>query len=342
MIFPPMILAVALAAPGIFADQKPEQTIPPSSLPAEVVVARVDGQPITDKQVLNAINQIAQSRQDQLTPDQLQTKEVFLFSGALNSLIENQLLLNEARARKIAPSQFSIDREFLYYRGRFPDINSYRRALAAQGLDEAQLLKNIETDLTLNQLLRESAPFSEATDADVRKFYDTNPQYFEEQPAQIHLAHIFLKVESSAAPRKKAEVKKRLEDLRAEIGNGKMSFEEAAVKFSEDRENAAKGGEWGTFKAGELLSEIEQVAYATQPGTLSPIIETDFGFQLLKIFEVTPAAMTPLAKVRENIKASLDQWARESARAKFIETLKSKAKIEQLVSAAEWNKRFAK
>ena len=135
---------------------------------------------------------------------------------------------------------------------------------------------------------------------------------------------------------------KTAENVRAEIGNGKMTFEVAAAKFSDDKENAAKGGEWGTFKAGELLAEIERVAYETKPGTLSPVIETDFGFQLLKVFEITPASRIPLDGVRENVKNSLDQAAKQDAYAKFVESLKSKARIEYLVSVAEWNKRFGK
>ena len=102
MVFHSVVLALALVNPAITIAQMPGQNVPLSPPFADTVVAKVDGQPITDRQVLNAIDQIVQSQQ--LTSDQLKNKETTFFGSALNVLIENLLLLNEAKAKKSPPA----------------------------------------------------------------------------------------------------------------------------------------------------------------------------------------------------------------------------------------------
>lgn len=178
------------------------------------------------------------------------------------------------------------------------------------------------------------------TDAEIKKFYDDNPQYFKVQD-QVHAAHILLKVDPNAAPEKKAEVKGKLEAIRAEIESKKITFAEAAAKYSEDPGSAKNGGDLGFFPRGKMVKPFEDAAFSTKPGTLSPVIETQYGCHLISVIELKPAGTIPFDQSAGNIKNFLERKAKQEAAQKHIAELRAKTKIDTLMTVEEWNKRHA-
>src|SRR5216117_1715337 len=148
------------------------------------VIVRVQGQPITEKQVLEAIGQIA--RGGQRTPEQLQKKDVALFKDAVENLTRFALLRKEAQERQLTVDKAKLDAAVQEIVKRFPSEAEFRKALAAQGVSEADMRKSMEENLLFNQVL-ETALKDQAgpSDEQVKKFYDENPQYFA-APEQVH------------------------------------------------------------------------------------------------------------------------------------------------------------
>ena len=304
------------------------------------VVVKVLGESITERQILNTINQIAQARQQQATPQQLQQKDTVFYKDALETLIGGILLKNEGKDKNIIADKAKVDQTFQSVKGQFPTEEAFQKAMASQGVKEADVRKSIEEGIVIQQVLDLALKNIPAvSDAEIQKFYNENPKYFDELE-QVHAAHIFMRVDKSATPEQKAEIRKKLEAIRADIESKKITFAEAAAKNSDDKQNAQAGGDLGTFKHGEnVIPAIENAAFSAKPGTLTPIVETEFGFHLINVIEYKPAAKTPLEKVLPNIKNFLDQKAKQEATQKYVGGLKAKAKIETVMADEEWNKR---
>ncbi len=121
------------------------------------------------------------------------------------------------------------------------------------------------------------------SDADVRRYYDENKDYFDE--VLVHASHIVLKVGKNAPEADKKAAREKLQAIRADIVAGKIDFAEAAKRFSQDA-TAADGGDLGTFPRKMVMAEsIAKVAFALPVNGISDVVETEFGLQLIKVTE---------------------------------------------------------
>jgi peptidyl-prolyl cis-trans isomerase C len=303
------------------------------------VVARVYGVPITEEQVLNGISQLAQ--QQQLSPEQMKQKDILFFKEVLDRQIGMYLLKNEAKAQQITVDKTKVDEYFQNLIKNFPSEADFRKVLELQGVTEATLRAAIEDVVISQQVLDANVKdVPAATEADVKKFYDDNPQYFQ-KPESVHAAHILLRVAPDSTPEMKAETKKKLEAIRADIESTKITFAEAATKYSEDKGSAASGGDLGSFPRGRVAKPLEDMAFGTKPGSLSPVFETQFGYHIVSVSEITPPGKATLDESRNNIQKFLESQSKQAAAQKYISGLREKAKIEILMTEDDWKQRRA-
>lgn len=339
-----MYLLLIIAALCLTAQA--QQQTPPASTPApsaeaaagtDLVVVRVAGEPITEKHVVAAIN--ALSRQKQLPADTQQERNVNLFKGAVDNIVIATLLKNEARRQNLEPDQEKVEQQWQQNLKKFSSQADFQKALAAQGLTDVQLRKNIEENMKMQQVLDLAAKNAQpVTDADVQKFYDDNSQKFSRQE-QVHAAHILLQVDKNNTPEQKAEIKKKLEDIRAEIVSKSITFADAAAKYSQDSADAKQGGNLGFFTRGQMVQPFEEAAFGAEPGSLSQVVETQFGYHLIQVIEKKPAGKIQFEEVKADIKRLLDQMSVRKATQEYVNDLKAKATIENFMTAEEFIKR---
>jgi len=316
----------------------------PQAAASDSLVVKVLGESITEKQVLDAINQflVQRARSQPITQEQIQQKDTLFYRDALDTLIGTILFKHEAKERNLVVDKAKVDEAFQSMKAQYPNEEAFQKALDAQGLKEADLRNSIETNLLCQQVLDIIAKnLPPPTDAEIQKFYYENPKYFG-SPEQVHAAHIFLRAGQNATPEQKTEIRKRLETIRGDIESNKINFAEAAIKNSEDKANAPNGGDLGMIKRGDVLKPIEDAVFGAKPGTLTPIVETEYGYHLINIIEIKPAGTMPLETVKPKIVNFLEHQALQAATTKHIDDLKAKAKVEIVMSDEEWNKRHTR
>ena len=137
-------------------------------------------------------------------------------------------------------------------------------------------------------------------DADVKAYYEQNKGRFGVDE-QRRASHILFAPDGGdkAAARKKAEA--ALAALKANPGD----FAKIAKEQSKDPGSAAQGGDLGFFGKGMMVKPFEEVAFTLKPGETSDIVETDFGFHIIRVTEVKPAQVKPLEEVRADIEKDL-------------------------------------
>ena len=171
------------------------------------------------------------------------------------------------------------------------------------------LKKRVIVEAFLKKKVEESANVS---DADLQAFYKKNEDKFKTGD-QIRASHILVKTEPEAK-----QVEKELK--------GGANFEELAKKHSIDGA-AAKGGDLGWFGKGSMLPDFEKVAFALKEGSTSGIVQTKFGYHIIKATGKRPAGARSFEEVKDQIKAAIAPEKQQETFKKLKEDLKKDAKL---------------
>jgi peptidyl-prolyl cis-trans isomerase C len=202
-----------------------------------------------------------------------------------------------------------------------------RRALAAEaerdGLDKdplvAALLRlardRVLSDARLAAIDRAATPPDAVLTANARDLYRAAPQRFQ-APAQTRARHILISHSEDGKARELAEA------LLAQIKAG-ASFDALASQHSADLATANQGGELGWLTPGSMVKEFEEaLAALKQAGDLSPVVETQFGFHIIRLDERRAAGLRPFDEVRPEIEQEIRTRVQlESRRVKVRELL---------------------
>jgi len=139
------------------------------------------------------------------------------------------------------------------------------------------------------------------TPEQIKEYYDQNAARFKTQEER-RAAHILIKLPDNAKPADKDAAKKKAEEVLAEVRKNPASFAELAKKYSGDPGSAAQGGELGLLGKGATVPPFENALFALkQPGDISDVVQSDFGFHIIKLEEVKGGGVQPLEAVKPEL-----------------------------------------
>jgi peptidyl-prolyl cis-trans isomerase D len=142
------------------------------------------------------------------------------------------------------------------------------------------------------------------TDAQMQAFYHEHVEDRFTDPAEVRARHILVKVDPGADADAKAKARAEADDLLKQIRAG-GDFEALAKAHSKDPGSAAKGGDLGFFPRGRMVPAFDTAAFALEPGQVSEVVETPFGFHIIKVEEKKPGGVRPFDAAREQIEKEL-------------------------------------
>lgn len=297
---------------------------PPKPVPATLpgVIARVNGQDVTKADFDRLLKQL-EMQAGRPVPAERRDE---IYRGIIDQLVTYTVLVQETKARKVnvteAEAKKITDARIQELRKQVPNEAEFKKALAERDMTLARLRDDIRKDIAIGRMIEEEmARMPPPSDADIKAYYDKNPDEF----SGVRAAHILIRPEGfDEASKKKART--TAEDIQKQAKGG-ADFAELAKKHSADG-SAQQGGDLGFFTKGQMVPEFSNAAFSMQPGQISDVVETQFGFHVIKVIERKDV---PLAEATEKLRAFLTQQKREEAQQAFIDSLKSKAKIEVLV-----------
>ena len=156
-------------------------------------------------------------------------------------------------------------------------------------------------------------------------FYKENIDQFK-QPEKVRASHILVAVQQGESDSSKAEKRLKAAKILGELKNG-ANFEELAKRYS-DCPSKSKGGDLGYFERGRMVKEFEDAAFALKPGELSGIVETRFGYHIIKVTDRKPARTIPLTEAEADVRSYLTGEKKKQAVEDYISKLKSESTIE--------------
>jgi len=300
----PKAAAAAAPRPGI------EATPVATMANAKQVVGTVDGEPITRGEVVNMLGrmQIPFGREE----------EAYL--SAVDILVNIHLLSRFLNDQKIAVSPKDIDAELNQQRKIFADQKtSLENVLSASGttLDEAKT--KIVRGLQWKQYIA-----ARISDPELTRYMKQHVDLFSGN--RVRASHILIKVDPKAPAADKDAAKAKLAGIRAEIKAGKISFPDAANKYSEDLQGETpNGGDVGYFgRRGELVEPFVAAAFALPKGEISEPVETEYGYHLIQVTDRQNGKMPELAQVKDQIVQVYGADAQDT----IIKAARDKAKVD--------------
>ena len=245
----------------------------------------------------------------------------------LDKIVLQRLLLREAAAKNISATEAEAD-EFI--KERLPNGVTLEAVAAQQGVTVEDIRKDVLENLGIEKFLETlfddfEATTDEAAKAEYDKMLAENPDVFK-TPESVQASHILVKVEKGADDATKEAARKKIEELRQKILDG-ADFAEVA-KENSDCPSSARGGDLGQFRRGQMVKPFEEAAFTQPIGEVGPVVETDFGFHIIKVTGKTEAGEQSFEDLKEKIKEHLDTPRKNNIVSDYLDALRSKAEIE--------------
>jgi peptidyl-prolyl cis-trans isomerase SurA len=289
------------AAPVAVRAQQPvvaaqTSTATTQAIPLDRVVAVVGDVVITQSGLQEKL--IAKRQEGVKFPTDSVGFQTFLLA-TVNELIDEELLLQKGKDLKIevpdADVSNTVDKQVKDIRGRFSSDAEYRNELQKAGLGtpeefkrfRADEVRRAETITRTVRKLREDGKIIQAnvTDADVQEAYERNKATLPKREASVTWRQIIIAPKATAEAKERARVK--AESLLVELKTG-GDFEKLAKRESMDPGSKDNGGDLGWNRRGRMVAEFDRWMFALPPGQLSPVIETPFGYHIIRVDRVQP------------------------------------------------------
>jgi peptidyl-prolyl cis-trans isomerase C len=295
---------------------------------SSVVAATVDGTKITEGQ----INKLLQARMEQLAgriPENMRDQySQQLRKRILEQLIIEDLLTQKEKKQNIDVNQVELDSAInKMMKEQNLTVDEFKSLLKAYGTTFAEYQDNMRKKLAFEKMMESefAGKITKPTDEQEKTYYNENIQMFQE-PESIHARHILIMPSKSGDPNKaKAIAKAKAQDILKKLKAG-ADFNDLAKKDS-NCPSAANGGDLGTQPKGSYVPEFEKAAYALKPGQLSDVVETQFGYHIIKLVAHNDANTVTLEKAKDRIEKALADKQKEDIVVAYIQQMKKAADI---------------
>jgi peptidyl-prolyl cis-trans isomerase SurA len=315
------LVMVACSVPALFSQSAGGA----ESVVLDEIVAKVNNEIITltdlQRELRTLRNMLSQDVRD---PNELEQEFEKRKKSVLKDIIDNKMLVQKAEELGLTAN---IDVEVAAYleetrkQAGIPNMEVFDQALRQQGRSLAEHREWVKRQMIINNLI-EQFVYSKLTllTPEVEAYYKANIDRFTE-PAEADLAEILFLTEG----KDKAAVRRKAEEVLGRLKSG-ADFEAEAKQHSEGP-TATRGGQIGTFKKGSMAASLDAVVFKLNPGETSGIVETDYGYQIVKLLDKRENQVKPLTEVRPIIQSEMYRQKAEPEYKEFLQDLRSQSYI---------------
>jgi len=296
------------------------------------VAVTVNGDEITEGQINDLIQPQLKKMSAQLPPQFLETAKKQLRQRVLQQEITEALLNQQVEKSGIKITEQNIDERLKTIASQQNpplDLGEFKKLVESYGQDYDQLKERVKKGLAYEKVMEKIwGDKINVTKEDAQKYYEQNKKQFQ-QPEQIRASHILIKPETSDPnadkDAAKAEAKAEAEKVLEKVKKGE-DFAELAKKYS-DGPSAKKGGDLNFFSKGRMVPSFEKAAFALDVGQTSDIVETRFGYHIIKVTDHKEASTTTFEEAKDKIIEDLTNREKQQLAKEYIDALKKKADI---------------
>jgi len=296
------------------------------------LVARVNGADIPEAMVGEALELFLAQRPPG-SPEPTAEERAALRGNVVEALISQELIVQKAKSEGIAAAPEEVTRRLQSLQARYESRDDLLKGLDRAGLSEDRVKTMVERNLAINAFFEKHVR-SQVTigDAQVEGFFKAHPEQMN-RPEAVRASHILiLAEEGKATAEEKKAARARAQGLLERARKGE-DFAALARENSADG-SASRGGDLGFFPRGQTTPGFERAAFALKPGQVSGVVETPFGYHIIKVTARQPAHTYQLGEVREALRRRLQSEEVEKRSKEYVDSLRQEAKIERFEGAA--------
>ncbi|MEW6379796.1 MAG: peptidylprolyl isomerase [bacterium] len=291
------------------------------------VVATVNGVNISRKELdrtLNAHTSQNPDMADKMPPEQkLQLQQMIL-----DRLVEGELICQKGKELNITIPDEEILARIEQFKKQFPTEEEFNNRLKENNINlddlKNELRKNMIISKVIQQQITAQTTSQQASDEDLKKYYEAHKDQFK-QEEMVQASHILVKVEKNADEATKKQAKEKIEGILKKARAGE-DFAKLA-KENSDCPSSQNGGDLGFFTRKQMVPEFSQAAFSMKVGEISNVVETPFGYHIIKVTNTKPAAESSFEESKARIQQYLSGKQRSDAVKNYIQSLREKADI---------------
>ncbi len=331
--------AASVPQPAATTEALPEEVAETPAEPEPVVVT-VNGEEITEGQLEERLDYRMKSSAQlaNLPPAFVAQVKSQLRTRVLDDLIAQCLLEQQLETTHVEVADAEV-LAAIERRGAAENppitVEQFKEIVASQGGDFDRVKEQFRTGIALDKFMEgKLTGKTDVTDDEAKQYYDENPPDFE-VPEQVQASHILIGFPTSADPNidpneakaaAKVTAKAKAEELLQQIKDG-GDFAVLAQANSIDTGSAARGGDLGFFSRGKMVAPFEEAAFALEPDQVSDVVETQFGYHIIKATGHKDARTVPFSEARAGVLGKLTSQKRTQLIREYIQSLKDQATI---------------
>ncbi|MBI4665949.1 MAG: peptidylprolyl isomerase [Nitrospinae bacterium] len=247
----------------------------------------------------------------------------------VDNIINNESLYQKAEKDGVQVDSAKVEESLAHIKGQFKEEGAFKKMLQEQGMTEDDARREITRGLRIRAMLDKNVLSAvKVTPEEVKKYYDVNQMEFERKE-MARASHILAKFDG-ADQASKDKAKKKIESIEKKLKDG-ADFAKLAMAESDDPGTAKNGGQLGFFSRGMMVPEFEKAAFDTQAGKLSAVVETKFGYHIIKVDEKRPAGVVSFEEAKAPIESKLKNQQATVKVQEFIKELKKSMNVKKFI-----------
>jgi len=283
----------------------------------------VNDEVITQREINQHLSPIYEQYNKEYTGKKLQNKMLEAEDMIINQLIEDKLILSEAKRQGIAATDKEIEIKLQTVKNKFETEENFRNTLAEQNISLSELRDRIKSDIIKSKLIRkEMGAKVTITPKEVQEYYNSYIEDFTE-PEKVRVIGIL--VRKNRGGRTEEENKFLIEKIKELIKNGE-DFKRLAKEYSEET-NGGGGENIELIEKGQMIKEIDEAIFSLEEGEISNVIESPIGYHLFKVIEKIPAKVKDFEVAKSEIEDLLYKEKINEKLKKWLTELKKNAYI---------------
>lgn len=297
-----------------------------NTIPA-ATVATVNDIPITEEDVSLEVKRIQfQAKAMQKPIDE--SMMLAMREKVIESLINRELLYQQSKKEGFTTDEAEIDDSMDQIKQGLESGQSIESLLLDMGITMDVMRTHVGQANTIQKLLEVTVyPQSMVSEKESRLFFENNPQYFK-KPEEVKASHILIQVSPEATDEEKLAARERIEAVQKKIAAGD-DFADLARQYS-DGPSKVNGGNLGYFDRTKMVKPFSDAAFELEPGQVSDIVETRFGYHLIKVYDKKPKTVYVFEDIKVRLGQLLQQQKIQKETIRYLEELRKTAKVKRM------------